>query len=136
MKYLESFQDDDLTQFGLKIDDLKWYFTDIIDEGFSIRIIPMKKLYDFGKFDNLSIYRGHDYKLGLINYIHVKFSKNKTDESTTFLKSEEFKSIKEEADARLLENQLFIRNISVAINTTNLTIDIFIYRKSDEKYIK
>jgi hypothetical protein len=129
MKYLESFQDDDLTQFGLKIDDLKWYFTDIIDEGFSIRIIPMKKLFDFGKFET-------SQKFGLINYIHVKFSKNKTDESTTFLKSEEFKSIKEEADARLLENQLFIRNISVAINTTNLTIDIFIYRKSDEKYIK
>jgi hypothetical protein len=128
MKYLESFQDD-LTQFGLKIDDLKWYFTDIIDEGFSIRIIPMKKLFDFGKFET-------SQKFGLINYIHVKFSKNKTDESTTFLKSEEFKSIKEEADARLLENQLFIRNISVAINTTNLTIDIFIYRKSDEKYIK
>jgi hypothetical protein len=129
MKYLESFQDDDLTQFGLKIDDLKWYFTDIIDEGFSIRIIPMKKLYDFGKFET-------SQKLGLINYIHVKFSKNKTDESTNFLKSEEFKSITEEADARLLESQLFIRNTSVVINTTNLTIDIFIYRKSDEKYIK
>jgi hypothetical protein len=136
MKYLESFQDNDLIQFGLKIDDLKWYFTDIIDEGFNIRIIPMKKLYDFGKFDNLSIYRGHDYKLGLINYIHVKFSKIKTDESVNFLRSEEFKLIIEEADKRLLENQLFIGNISTGLNTLNLTIDIFIYRKSDEKYIK
>ena len=36
MKYLESFynndEDEDLIQFGLRSDDLKWYFTDVIDE--------------------------------------------------------------------------------------------------------
>lgn len=133
MKYLESFynndEDEDLIQFGLRSDDLKWYFTDVIDEGFNIRITPTKKLFDFGRFET-------SQKFGLINYISVRFWKDKTDDSVDFLRSEEFKLIIEEANMRLLENQLFIRNISTAINTSNLTIDIFIYRKSDEKYIK
>jgi hypothetical protein len=136
MRHIESFHenDEDLIQFGLKVDDLKWYFTDLIDDGFSIRVVPMKKLFDFGRFDNLSIYRGSDQKLGLVHYIMLVFTSDSIEKTKDYINSDHFNNILDEANNRLSDIGLYIESVK---NTKLLSrIQIFIYRKSDEKYIK
>jgi hypothetical protein len=136
MRHIESFNenDEDLIQFGLKVDDLKWYFTDLIDDGFSIRVVPMKKLFDFGRFDNLSIYRGSDQKLGLVHYIMLVFTSDSIEKTKDYINSDHFNNILDEANNRLSDIGLYIESVK---NTKLLSrIQIFIYRKSDEKYIK
>jgi hypothetical protein len=136
MRHIESFNenDEDLIQFGLKVDELKWYFTDLIDDGFSIRAVPMKKLFDFGRFDNLSIYRGSDQKLGLVHYIMLVFTSDSIEKTKDYINSDHFNNILDEANNRLSDIGLYIESVK---NTKLLSrIQIFIYRKSDEKYIK
>jgi hypothetical protein len=136
MRHIESFNenDEDLIQFGLKVDDLKWYFTDLIDDGFSIRVVPMKKLFDFGRFDNLSIYRGSDQTLGLVHYIMLVFTSDSIEKTKDYINSDHFNNILDEANNRLSDIGLYIESVK---NTKLLSrIQIFIYRKSDEKYIK
>lgn len=127
----ESENNEDIIQFGVTVDDLKFYFTDLIDLGYNLRIYPTSTLVDMrlNSGDNL-------FKLGLIYYISVDIWLSQTLDNRhnykRIIESEEFKDIIEESNDRLKDHGLFIKEII----PYGSRISILIYREIDKKYLQ
>jgi len=129
MKYLKTLESlSDLEEFNIDRSEIIYYFTDILDEGFNIKVDVVSKLIDLKISNPLS-----DKKLGKINYIRLEVSKGSKEISelkTTLI--DLFKETIEIANNRLNEIGLYIKEYIVFGNR----ITILIYKKEDEKYIK
>jgi len=129
MKYLKTLESlSDLQEFNIDRSEIIYYFTDILDEGFNIKVDVVSKLIDLKISNPLS-----DKKLGKINYIRLEVSKGSKEISelkTSLI--DLFKETIEVANNRLNEIGLFIKEYIMFGNR----ITILIYKKEDEKYIK
>ncbi len=129
MKYLKTLESlSDLEEFNIDRSEIIYYFTDILDEGFNIKVDVVSKLIDLKISNPLS-----DKKLGKINYIRLEVSKGSKEISE--LKTnliDLFKETIEITNNRLNEIGLYIKEYIVFGNR----ITILIYKKEDEKYIK
>jgi len=126
LKTLESFSD--LDEFNIDRSEIIYYFTDILDEGFNIKVDVVSKLIDLKISNPLS-----DKKLGKINYIRLEITQGTKD--IQILKSDYldlFIETIEIANNRLNEIGLYIKEHIMFGNR----ITILIYKKEDEKYIK
>lgn len=152
MKYLKKFEsNDDELQFGVTPDDIRYLFTDISDNGWKLDVRFLKKFFDFRTFND-SDDDQEDLKFGLIPYIQVSISKptafedrfkrskwHESKELNVFTTSDEFKEIIEVASLRLDELGLYINKKGQPDHNRigeNIQFNIFIYRKTDENYIK
>lgn len=125
--------EEDIKQFGINPDELKWYFTDFIDDGFNIRIQPMSKLIDLKTIERP--FAG--YTLGEIKYIKVAIWKRDQSNSSrfnyrTFMNKQEFEDIILEANERLIDHGLYIQDIQ----PFGSQLSILIYREMDKKYLQ
>lgn len=133
MKYIKKFEshhsETDLEEFNIDRRDILYYFTDILDEGFDVRINVVSKLIDL---KDTSVATGF-IKFAKINYITVdivKGSKEIIELKEKYL--DLFKDTIEVANERLNDIGLFIKDYIMFGNR----ITILIYKKQDEKYIK
>jgi hypothetical protein len=139
MKYLKKFENNEEIEFGVTPEDIEYLFTDISDNGWTVNVKFLRKLFDYKHTDKPIL------KFGLIPYIEVSISKptpfeqrfnrsqwNEIQELTSFTESDEFKEIIEVASLRLGELELYIQKLSYVNNAFN----ILIYRKTDQNYIK
>ena len=140
LKYFESSQEEDyLRDYGTTPDELIYFFTDLIDEGWIVRTRFYKKLY---KFDVNEPMKEGDVKLGLIPYIGITVTKNwprfetsiyqANKELTNLINSNTYLGILDVASNRLKDIGLFIQRQYIE----NKQLNILIYRKTDENYIK
>lgn len=140
LKYFESIEDRFYSkEYGISPDELKYYFTDLSDNGWVINIGFHKKFY---KFDVHEPMRSDDIKLGLIPYIEVTITKDwprfdvsiwqATNYLNELINSEEYLEIMEVVSLRLSDENLFIQKQYIE----NKQIHILIYRKTDENYVK
>lgn len=113
--------------FGIDIEDIKWYFTDFIDDGLQIRISENSKLIDLKTIERPM---GH-HTLGEIKYIKLDIWKLGLN-YRTFMNTQEFEDIILEANDRLIENGLFIHDII----PYGSRLSILIYREIDKKYLQ
>jgi len=111
MKYLKTFESSEEQEFGVTLDDIKYLFTDISDNGWRVDVRFLRKLFDL-KSTGMPI-----LKFGLIPYIQVSISKptphtdrfsrspwNEAQELQSFVESDEFKEIIEVASLSLAES--------------------------------
>jgi hypothetical protein len=133
MKYIKKFEshhsETDLEEFNIDRRDILYYFTDILDEGFDVRVNVVSKLIDL---KDTSVATGF-IKFAKINYITVdivKGSKEIIELKEKYL--DLFKDTIEVANDRLNDIGLFIKDYIMFGNR----ITILIYKKQDEKYIK
>ena len=133
MKYIKKFEshhsETDLEEFNIDRRDILYYFTDILDEGFDVRVNVVSKLIDL---KDTSVATGF-IKFAKINFITVdivKGSKEIMELNEKYL--EFFKDTIEVANDRLYDIGLFIKDYIMFGNR----ITILIYKKQDEKYIK
>jgi len=142
MKHLKTFENSEELEFGVTPEDIKYLFTDISDNGWKVDVTFLKKLFDFRRFND----GDENLKFGLIPYIKVSISKptpvedrfnrsqwKEVQELNAFTNSDEFKEIIEVASLRLDELGLYINKQAPGENSQ---FNIFIYRKTDENYIK
>jgi len=140
LKYFESSQEEDyLRDYGITPDELLYFFTDLIDEGWIVRPRFYKKLY---KFDVNEPIKNDDIKLGLVPYIDVMVWKNwpRFDVSiyqankylNELINSKEYLEMIEVVSERLKDLNLFIQRQYIE----NKQLNILIYRKTDENYVK
>jgi len=137
MKYLKTFENSEEIEFGVTPEDIEYLFTDISDNGWVVNVRFMKKLYDFSTGT-----RQHLLKFDLIPYIQISISKNwdrfevspwlATQHLNELLNSEEYKEIIEVASLRLDDLGYYIQKQYVERKHLN----ILIYRKTDQNYIK
>jgi hypothetical protein len=133
MKYIKKFEshhsETDLEEFNIDRRDILYYFTDILDEGFDVRVNVVSKLIDL---KDTSVATGF-IKFAKINFITVdivKGSKEIIELKEKYL--DLFKDTIEVANDRLNDIGLFIKDYIMFGNR----ITILIYKKQDEKYIK
>lgn len=136
MKYLKKFESSEELEFGVIPEDIEYLFTDLSDNGWIVDIKFMKKLYDF------SIGTRQHLKFVLLPYIQISISKNwerfevspwlATQYLNELLNSEEYKEIIEVASLRLDDLGYYIQKQYVERKQLN----ILIYRKTDQNYIK
>lgn len=147
LKYFESIEDRFYSkEYGISPDELKYYFTDLSDNGWVINIGFHKKLH---KLDIHEPMISDDIqgqyssgKLGLIPYIEVTITKDwprfdvsiwqATNYLNELINSEEYLEIMEVVSLRLSDENLFIQKQYIE----NKQIHILIYRKTDENYVK
>jgi len=136
MKYLKTFENSEEIEFGVTPEDIEYLFTDISDNGWIVNVRFMKKLYDFSTGT-----RQHLLKFNLIPYIQISISKNwdryvspwlATQHLNELLNSEEYKEIIEVASLRLDDLGYYIQKQYIERKHLN----ILIYRKTDQNYIK
>lgn len=137
MKYLKTFENSEEIEFGVTPKDIEYLFTDISDNGWIVNVRFMKKLYDFSTGT-----RQHLLKFDLIPYIQITISKNwdrfevspwlATQHLNELLNSEEYKEIIEVVSLRLDDLGYYIQKQYVERKQLN----ILIYRKTDQNYIK
>ena len=136
MKYLKTFENSEEIEFGVTPEDIEYLFTDISDSGWVVNVRFMKKLYDFSTGT-----RQHLLKFNLIPYIQISISKNwdryvspwlATQHLNELLNSEEYKEIIEVASLRLDDLGYYIQKQYIERKHLN----ILIYRKTDQNYIK
>ncbi len=136
MKYLKTFENSEEIEFGVTPEDIEYLFTDISDNGWIVNVRFMKKLYDFSTGT-----RQHLLKFDLIPYIQISISKNwdryvspwlATQHLNELLNSEEYKEIIEVASLRLDDLGYYIQKQYIERKHLN----ILIYRKTDQNYIK
>jgi len=133
LKSFKIFESEEDIKHGINLDELKWYFTDFIDDGFNIRTQPVSKLLDLKTIERP--FGG--YTLGEIKYIRVTIwkkdqSNNSRFNYRTFINTQEFKDIILEANDRLMEHGLFIHDIQ----PYGSRLSILIYREIDKKYLQ
>jgi hypothetical protein len=145
MKYLNKFESNDIhieslkmnqSEFGITPDEIKYLFTDISDNGWTVNAQSLKKLkelvYDESKNSILNFY--------LIPYIQVSINKTtpfeqrfnrsewkETQELKSFTESDEFKEIIEVISLRLNDLGYYINKQVIE----NKQLNILIYRKTD-----
>jgi hypothetical protein len=163
MKYLKKFESSNDEILGVTPEDIKYLFTDISDNGWTVHVRFLKKLFDFTlkpEFKDTSITwidgnvyssTGSDLKFGLIPYIQVSISKPtpfeqrnrrskwvEIQELNDYINSEDFKEIIEVVSLRLNDLGLYIKSSILETTDWNnkIQFNIFIYRKTDENYIK
>jgi hypothetical protein len=136
MKYLKTFENSEEIEFGVTPEDIEYLFTDISDNGWIVNVRFMKKLYDFSTGT-----RQHLLKFNLIPYIQISISKNwdryvspwlATQHLNELLNSEEYKEIIEVTSLRLDDLGYYIQKQYIERKHLN----ILIYRKTDQNYIK
>lgn len=137
MKYLKKFENSEQLEFGVTPEDIEYLFTDISDNGWIVDVRFMKKLFDFSTGT-----REHLLKFGLIPYIQISIGKNlppyqdslwKINNELSDLKnSEEYKEIIEVVSLRLDDLGYYIHKEYIE----NKHLNILIYRKIDQNYIK
>lgn len=125
--------EEDIKNFGVELSELKWYFTDFIDDGFDIRIQPMSKLVDLKTIERPF----GEYTLGEIKYIKINFWKRGQSNSNKFnyikfINTQEFKDIIKESNNRIMEYGLYIKDII----PYGSRFSILIYREIDKKYLQ
>jgi hypothetical protein len=137
MKYLKKFENIHLSpESKLTPEDIEFLFTDISDNGWIVDVRFLKKLFDFKNTDESAL------KFALITYIQISIGKNwgpfqeslwKINNELTNLKnSEEYKEIMEVASLRLDDLGYYIHKEYIE----NKHLNILIYRKTDQNYIK
>jgi hypothetical protein len=137
MKYLKTFENSEEIEFGVTPEDIEYLFTDISDNGWIVNVRFMRKLYDFSTGT-----RQHLLKFALIPYIQISISKNwdrfevspwlATKYLNELLNSEEYKEVIEVASLRLEDLGYYIQKEHIE----NKHLNILIYRKTDQNYIK
>ncbi len=136
MKYLKTFENSEEIDFGVTPEDIEYLFTDISDNGWVVNVRFMKKLYDLSTGT-----RQHLLKFDLIPYIQISISKNwdryvspwlATQHLNELLNSEEYKEIIEVTSLRLDDLGYYIQKQYIERKHLN----ILIYRKTDQNYIK
>lgn len=133
MKYIKKFEshhsETDLEEFNIDRREVLYYFTDILDEGFDVRVNVVSKLIDLKDTSVATRF----IKFAKINYITVdivKGSKKISELKEKYL--DLFKDTIKVANDRLNDIGLFIKDYIMFGNR----ITILIYKKEDEKYIK
>ena len=135
LKYFESSEDD----LGFDIDELKYYFTDLEDAGFTVRLRTSNKLiqsksYDLKHFD-----------FNMVTFIKVQIIKNPIGPGRTtknyhqnqlklFMMSDLFNEVIDVAKDRLSDKNLFIDDDSIQVENSYITINI--YKNEDMDKIK
>ena len=135
LKYFESSEDD----LGFDIDELKYYFTDLEDAGFTVRLRTSNKLiqsksYDLKHFD-----------FNMVTFIKVQIIKNPIGPGRTtknyhqnqlklFMMSDLFNEVIDVAKDRLSDKNLFIDDDSIQVENSYITINI--YKNEDKDKIK
>ena len=137
MKYLKTFENSEEIEFGVTPEDVEYLFTDISDNGWIVDVKFLRKLFDFSTGT-----RKHLLKFELIPYIQISIGKNlplfqdslwKINNELSDLKnSEEYKEIIEVVSLRLDDLGYYIHKEYVE----NKHLNILIYRKTDQNYIK
>jgi hypothetical protein len=150
MKYLKKFESSNDEILGVTPEDIKYLFTDISDNGWTVHVRFLKKLFDFTLKPEFKD-TGSDLKFGLIPYIQVSISKPTPFEQrfrrskwveiqglNDYINSEDFKEIIEVVSLRLNDLGLYIKSSILETTDWNnkIQFNIFIYRKTDENYIK
>lgn len=124
--------EEDMKHFGVELSELKWYFTDFIDDGFDIRIQPMSKLVDLKTIERPL----GGYTLGEIKYIKIDILKrdqsNNRFNYRTYMNKQGFEDTILEANERLIEHELYIQDIQ----PYGSRLSILIYREMDKKYLQ
>ena len=141
LKYFESLDSgvDYLKDYGITPDDIIYFFTDLIDNGWEVKTRFYKKLY---KYEIDEPIKDGDIKLGLVPYISIMVTKNwprfevslyqATKYLNELINSEEYLEIIDVASNRLADIGLFIQRQYIE----NKQLNILIYRKTDENYVK
>ncbi len=140
LKYFESSEEEDyLRDYGTTPDELIYFFTDLVDDGWLVRTRFYKKLY---KFEVDEPMKDGDIKLGLVPYIGIIITKNwprfevsiynANKELTDLMNSKNYLEMIEVASNRLRDLGLFIQRQYIE----NKQLNILIYRKTDENYVK
>lgn len=145
MKYLKYFESDSFgdnfytNEYGITPDELRYFFTDLTDNGWSINIGFHKKLY---KFDVHEPMKAGDITVGFVPYIELTITKDwnrfevsqwkATQYLNELINSEEYLEIIDVAAHRLSDSNLFIQRQYIE----NKQIHILIYRKTDKNYVK
>lgn len=140
LKYFESsadelFQDD----LGFYIDELKYYFTDLEDAGWTVRLRTSTKLIQ-SKSSDLT-----HFDFNMVNFIKVCIMKNPIGPGRTtknyhqnqlklFMMSDLFNEVTDVAKDRLSDKNLFIDDDSIQVENSYITINI--YRNEDMDKIK
>lgn len=137
MKYLKTFENSEEIEFGVTPEDIEYLFTDISDNGWIVDVKFMRKLYDFSTGTRKPL-----LKFALLPYIQISISKNwdrfevspwlSTQYLNDLLNSKEYKEIIEVASLRLDDLGYYIQKQFVERKQLN----ILIYRKTDQNYIK
>lgn len=151
MTHLKLFESEDSfwqkfkSEIGISEEEIKDYFYDIVDDGWSINVRFTSKLFDF------KTYHHGEVTMGRIPYIKIEIWKHldATLSSTNLVlreleSSDKFKRCLEGLENRIEESGMFIPKPLVGllkVKSNGITIDgnrlvIFIYRRQDEKYIK
>lgn len=142
LKYFESteysFEDDYHIHYGITPEELIYFFTDIIDEGWIVRTRFLKKLYNLGEKEE----NKNEFTLGLIPYISVTITKNwprfevsiynANNQLNDLINSEEYKNILQVISDRLSDIDMYIHKQSIE----NKQLNILIYRKTDKNYVQ
>jgi hypothetical protein len=136
MRYLKTFESEEI-EFGVTSEDIEYLFTDLSDNGWIVDVKLMRKLYDFSTGTRKPM-----LKFALLPYIQITISKNwdrfeispwlATQYLNELLNSEEYKEIIEVASLRLDDLGYYIQKQYVERKHLN----ILIYRKTDQNYIK
>jgi hypothetical protein len=137
MKYLKTFENSEEIEFGVTPEDIEYLLTDISDNGWIVDVKFMRKLYDFSTGTRKPL-----LKFALLPYIQISIGKNlplfqdslwKINNELSDLKnSEEYKEIIEVVSLRLDDLGYYIHKEYVE----NKHLNILIYRKTDQNYIK
>ena len=135
LKYFESSEDD----LGLDIDELKYYFTDLEDVGFTVRLRTSTKLVQ-SKSSDLT-----HFDFNMVNFIKVRIMKNPIgigrstknyhqNQLKLFMMSDLFNEVIDVAKDRLSDKNLFIDDDSIQVENSYITINI--YKNEDIDKIK
>jgi hypothetical protein len=137
MKYLKTFENSEEVEFGVTPQDIEFLFTDLSDNGWIVDVKFMRKLYDFSTGTRKPL-----LKFALLPYIQINIGKNwdrfevspwlATQYLNDLLNSEEYKEIIEVASLRLDDLGYYIQKQYIERKHLN----ILIYRKTDQNYIK
>ncbi len=132
MKYLKKFEsNDDYSEYGITPEELKYYFIDLVDEGWLVKLRFRKKHIQ------KHIYHGQ-FEFVLVPSIEVEIFKewsSRNEYQDVLRELMASNSFKEEVDVlkpRLNDIGLYVKDISIE----NRRLRILIYRKSDSKLIK
>jgi len=145
MKYLNKFENHHFNRtgeedLGVSLDDIKYLFTDLSDNGWSVDVRFMQKLHQFK-----DVPVDKEFPVGLIYYIQVSISKptpyeqrfnrsswNEVQELNKLADSEEYKELIDIVSLRLDDLGLYIKKQE----RPHKQLNILIYRKVDKNYIK
>jgi hypothetical protein len=132
-KIFESLEEDDfgLEQRNILIEEIKYYFTDLEDVGYNIRLTTGGKLVQ----SNWNV-PDLKFKFKMVNFIKVLIMKNPIGPGRTtqrhhqnelklFMMSDLFNEVIDVAKERLSDLNLFIDDDSIQVDGSKITMNIY-----------